>query len=248
MLYSVKVAVTVAGDVSDFTPAVLTPMRQKLADAAGVPLDAAEATATAGSVKIEFRFGVQSLAAANAASTKLSDKLKDAAAASTFLGVTVVALEAPTVPMTIPFPPPPPPKPPSPPPPPPNPSPPPSAPSPPPAPPTAPPPPWPSSPPPPPPFPKPSPPPAPPPSGFPAPPSPPLAPIWTTAASGVPKPPSLPPPPIQGQGQAWDFIYKKAPPPPPPPQGNPHPNRATRRGLAKFNSNAYQQQRKIADI
>jgi hypothetical protein len=39
-----------------------------------------------------------------------------------------------------------------------------------------------------------------------------------------------------------------APPPPPPPQGNPNPNRAHRRGLAKFNSNAYQQQRKIADI
>merc|ERR1740130_2160501 len=158
MLYSVKVAVTVAGDVSDFTPAVLTPMRQKLADAAGVPLDAAEATATAGSVKIEFRFGVQSLAAANAASTKLSDKLKDAAAASTFLGVTVVALEAPTVPSPPPVPPgaPPPPSPPSTPlaPPPPFPSPP---------------PPRPSSPPPPPPFPKPSPPPAPPPSGFPAP-------------------------------------------------------------------------------
>merc|ERR1740130_2294946 len=232
MLYSVKVAVTVAGDVSDFTPAVLTPMRQKLADAAGVPLDAAEATATAGSVKIEFRFGVQSLAAANAASTKLSDKLEDAAAASTFLGVSVVALEAPTVPMTIPFPPPVPPGAPPPPSPPSTPlAPPPPFPSPPPPPPRRP-----SSQPPPPPFPK---------------PSPPLAPIWTTAASGVPKPPSLPPPPpppIQGQGQAWDFIYKKAPPPPPPPQGNPHPNRANRRGLAKFNSNAYQQQRKIADI
>ena len=82
--------------------------------------------------------------------------------------------------------------------------------------------------------------------------SPPLAPVWTAAASNIPKPPSPnsppPPPPTQGAGQAWDFIYKLAPPPPPPPQGNPHLNRANRRGLAKFNSNGYQQQRKIADI
>ena len=250
-------------------------MRQKVADELGVPLDAAEASATAGSVKIEFRVAMQSEAAATAASAKLTAKLTDAAAASTFLStaanpVTVVAPVTITLPILPPSPPSPPPSPPSPPPPPsplpPPPSPPKAPPTPPPPPsppstPLAPPPPFPSpppppprrpsSPPPPPPFPKPSPPPAPPPSGFPAPPSPPLAPIWTTAASGVPKPPSLPPPPpppIQGQGQAWDFIYKKAPPPPPPPQGNPHPNRANRRGLAKFNSNAYQQQRKIADI
>ena len=99
--YTVKMAVTIAGAVSDFTPAVLTPIRQKVADEAAVPLDAVEATATAGSVKIDFTVSMQSEAAANTALTAITAKLADKTVASTFLSttanpVTVEEIVAPT--------------------------------------------------------------------------------------------------------------------------------------------------------
>ena len=99
--YTVKMAVTIAGAVSDFTPAVLTQIRQKVADEAAVPLDAVEATATAGSVKIDFTVSMQSEAAANTALTAITAKLVDKTVASTFLSttanpVTVEEIVAPT--------------------------------------------------------------------------------------------------------------------------------------------------------
>ena len=95
-------AVTIAGDVSTFTPEVLGPIRQKVATEAAVPLDAVEATATAGSVKIDFTVNMQSEAAADTALTAITAKLADKTAASTFLStpanpVTVEAIVAPTV-------------------------------------------------------------------------------------------------------------------------------------------------------
>ena len=99
--YAVKMAVTIAGDVSTFTPEVLTPIRQKVATEAAVPLDAVEATATAGSVKIDFTVNMQSEAAAGTALTAITAKLADKTIASTFLStptnpVTVEAIVAPT--------------------------------------------------------------------------------------------------------------------------------------------------------
>ena len=99
--YAVKMAVTIAGNVADFTPARLTPIRQKVADEAAVPLDAVEATATAGSVKIDFTVNMQSEAAADTALTAITAKLTDTATAGTFLStpgnpVTVETIVAPT--------------------------------------------------------------------------------------------------------------------------------------------------------
>ena len=99
--YAVKMAVTIAGNVADFTPARLTPIRQKVADEAAVPLDAVEATATAGSVKIDFTVNMQSEAAADTALTAITAKLADTTTAGTFLSttanpVTVEAIVAPT--------------------------------------------------------------------------------------------------------------------------------------------------------
>eukprot|EP00964_Phaeocystis_antarctica_P115053 scaffold79007_cov39-Phaeocystis_antarctica.AAC.1 len=95
-------AVTIAGDVADFTPAVLTPIRQKVATEASVPLDAVEATASAGSVKIDFTVSMQSEAAATTASAKITAKLADTTTAGAFLStptnpVVVEKIEAPTV-------------------------------------------------------------------------------------------------------------------------------------------------------
>ena len=100
--YAVKMAVIIAGDVADFTAEVLTPIRQKVADEAAVPLDAVEATATAGSVKIDFTVNMQSKAAADTAKTAITAKLADKTAASTFLStptnpVTVEEIVVPTV-------------------------------------------------------------------------------------------------------------------------------------------------------
>ena len=100
--YAVKMAVTIAGNVADFTPAVLTPIRQKVATEASVPLDAVEATATAGSVKIDFTVNMQSEAAATTAKTAITAKLTSPAAAATFLSknttpVTVEEIVIPTV-------------------------------------------------------------------------------------------------------------------------------------------------------
>ena len=105
-------AVTIAGNVADFTPAVLTPIRQKVADEAAVPLDAVEATATAGSVKIDFTVNMQSEAAATTALTAITAKLASNTIASTFLStpansVTVEAIVAPTKVVLVSPPPPP---------------------------------------------------------------------------------------------------------------------------------------------
>jgi len=101
--YAVKMAVTIAGDVSTFTPEVLTPMRQKVADEASVPLAAVEATATAGSVTIDFTVNMQSEAAAGTALTAITAKLADNSAASTFLSTAelTVAVEAIVDPITL---------------------------------------------------------------------------------------------------------------------------------------------------
>ena len=110
--YAVKMAVTIAGNVADFTAAVLTPIRQKVATEAAVPLDAVEATATAGSVKIDFTVNMQSKAAADTALTAITAKLADKTAASTFLStplkpVTVEDIVTPTVLVLVSPPPPP---------------------------------------------------------------------------------------------------------------------------------------------
>ena len=111
--YAVKMAVTIAGDVSTFTPEVLTPIRQKVATEAAVPLDAVEATATAGSVKIDFTVNMQSEAAADTALTAITAKLTDTATAGTFLStpgadpVTVEAIVTPTKVVLVSPPPPP---------------------------------------------------------------------------------------------------------------------------------------------
>ena len=110
--YAVKMAVTITGDVSTFTPEVLTPIRQKVATEAAVPLDAVEATATAGSVKIDFTVNMQSEAAAGTALTAITAKLADKAIASKFLStstnpVTVEEIVVPTVLVLVSPPPPP---------------------------------------------------------------------------------------------------------------------------------------------
>ena len=110
--YAVKMVVTISGTVSDFTPVVLTPMRQKVADEAFVPLDAVEAIATAGSVTIAFTVNMQSAAAADTALTAITAKLADKTTASTFLStpanpVTVEAIVAPTKLVLVSQPPPP---------------------------------------------------------------------------------------------------------------------------------------------
>merc|ERR1719272_1982256 len=99
--FAIKMAVTIAGAVADFTPAVLTPIRQKVADEAAVPLDAVEANPTAASVKIDFTVNMQSEAAADLALTKVTAKLADTTTAGAFLSttanpVTVGAIVAPT--------------------------------------------------------------------------------------------------------------------------------------------------------
>merc|ERR1740130_2452336 len=111
--YAVKMAVTIEGDVTTFTPEVLTPIRQKVATEAAVPLDAVEATATAGSVKIDFTVNMQSEAAADTALTAITAKLTDTATAGTFLStpgadpVTVEAIVTPTKVVLVSPPPPP---------------------------------------------------------------------------------------------------------------------------------------------
>merc|ERR1719424_1775154 len=110
--YAVKMAVTIAGDVSTFTPEVLTPIRQKVATEAAVPLDAVEATATAGSVKIDFTVNMQSEAAATTAKTAMTAKLTDTTAAGAFLSrpgnaVIVEKIVQPTVLVLVSPPPPP---------------------------------------------------------------------------------------------------------------------------------------------
>ena len=105
-------AVTIAGDVATFTPAVLTPIRQKVADEAAVPLDAVEATATAASVKIDFTVNMQSEAAATTAKAAIAVKLADKTIAATFLStptnpVVVEDIVKPTVLVLVSPPPPP---------------------------------------------------------------------------------------------------------------------------------------------
>ena len=105
-------AVTIDGDVTDFTKARLTPIRQNVADEAAVPLDAVDATATAGSVKIDFTVNMQSEAAATTAKTAITAKLTSPAAAATFLSknttpVTVEEIVIPTVLVLVSPPPPP---------------------------------------------------------------------------------------------------------------------------------------------
>ena len=90
--FAVKMAVTIAGAVSDFTEVALIPMRQKVADEASVPLEAVEATATAGSVTVAFTVNLQSEAAAAAALTTITAKLTTTAAASTFLSTPALAV------------------------------------------------------------------------------------------------------------------------------------------------------------
>jgi len=90
--YAVKMAVVIAGDVATFTPEVLTPMRQKVADEASMPLDAVEATATAGSVTIAFTVNMQSEAAADTALAAITAKLADKTAASTFLSTAALTV------------------------------------------------------------------------------------------------------------------------------------------------------------
>ena len=90
--FAVKWTVTIAGAVSDFTEAVLTPMRQKVAGEASVSLEAVEATATAGSVTVGFTVNLQSEAAAATALTAITAKFADIATASNFLSTAALAV------------------------------------------------------------------------------------------------------------------------------------------------------------
>ena len=100
--HTVTMAVTIAGTIEQFTPLVLTSMRQKVADEASVPLEAVEATATAASVIVKFTVSMPSEAAASVALVAIKAKLADKTAASTFLStpaltVTVEKIEAPVM-------------------------------------------------------------------------------------------------------------------------------------------------------
>ena len=77
--------VTISATVSDVTVDVLTAMRQKVADEAGVALALVLATVTPASVLVAFTVNLRTEAAADAALSALSTVLSDPAAASTFL-------------------------------------------------------------------------------------------------------------------------------------------------------------------
>ena len=77
--------VVIAATVSDFTDSVLTAMRHKVADEAGVAHGAVSATVTAASVRVAFTVDFQTEAEADAALPALGVALSNPAAASTFL-------------------------------------------------------------------------------------------------------------------------------------------------------------------
>ena len=77
---------SLAGSVSDVTPAALDAMRQAVAAEAGVPVAAVTASVAAGSVLLTFRIALQTEGEADAAAVALAEHVGDADAASTWLG------------------------------------------------------------------------------------------------------------------------------------------------------------------
>ena len=77
---------SLAGSVSDVTPAALDAMRQAVAAEAGVPVAAVTASVAAGSVLLTFRIALQTEGEADAAAEALAEHVGDADAASTWLG------------------------------------------------------------------------------------------------------------------------------------------------------------------
>jgi hypothetical protein len=115
------VVLSLAGSVSDVTPAALDAMRQAVAAEAGVPVAAVTASVAAGSVLLTFRIALQTEGEADAAAVALAEHVGDAAAASTWLGAasglaitvteviappTKLALQPPALPPPSPSPPP----------------------------------------------------------------------------------------------------------------------------------------------
>ena len=77
---------SLAGSVSDVTPAALDAMRQAVAAEAGVPVAAVTASVVPGSVLLTFRIALQTEGEADAAAVALAEHVGDADAASTWLG------------------------------------------------------------------------------------------------------------------------------------------------------------------
>ena len=85
---NVTMAVVVAGDVSDFTPAVETAMRQKVADQVGAPIENVAMTVESASVRITFMIDLPTATEATTAAALLSTQLASTSSASTFLTTT----------------------------------------------------------------------------------------------------------------------------------------------------------------
>ena len=83
--FAVSAVLSLAGSVSDVTPAALDAMRQVVAAEAGAPLAAVTAS-LAGSVLLTFRIALQTEGEADAAVVALAEHVGDADAASTWLG------------------------------------------------------------------------------------------------------------------------------------------------------------------
>ena len=95
---TVTATVTAAGSTSDYTPAVQTAIREKMAAECGVALAAVTMTVLPGSVILSFIIGVSSADQATSLTSTLETKLADADAASAFLStseleVTVTAVQ-----------------------------------------------------------------------------------------------------------------------------------------------------------
>ena len=87
----IVVAFTAAGSVSDYADgsAASKSVKEGLAAAAGVETSAVKLTVTAGSVNIEAAIAVASASAATAATSAVSDAMRDPAAATALLGIMV---------------------------------------------------------------------------------------------------------------------------------------------------------------
>ena len=77
---------SLAGSVSDVTPAALDAMRLVVAAEAGAPLTAVTASVAAGSVLLTFSIALQTEGEADAAAVALAEHVGDAVTASTWLG------------------------------------------------------------------------------------------------------------------------------------------------------------------
>ena len=81
--------------VSDLSDSILTAMRQKVADEAGVPLVSVAATVTAGSAVVEFTVSFASEAAADAAVASIGEQLAPPHVGKCRLGMAIEATAPP---------------------------------------------------------------------------------------------------------------------------------------------------------